>query len=117
MRKNLDTKLKGWGIKQRLNEVEELVPMSFSEMIIFCLWSYLNGYEIIVCGGNFHSGSNVIQLVENIIDVFNSLASFTICKISYSGLRTVTMVEVSDKNAFREVCNNNNIIHKIIIQL
>ena len=107
MRQKLSTKLKGWVIKKQSNgsnEVEEFVPMSISDMGVFCLWSYLKEYEVIVCEGSFQQGSNVIQLVDSIINIFNSLASFFIRIQTYFGWRAIT-VEVCDKNGYKEVCD------------
>jgi hypothetical protein len=112
--KKLSTKFKGGAKTSGSNEEEEFVPMSISEMSVFCLQSYLNKYKVIVCEGNFQQGSNVIQLVDNIMNVFNSLASFSIRVPTLLYWRTVA-VEVSDMNGYREVCNNNcSIIHILL---
>ena len=113
------TKLKGWVTQKKKtsgsNEVEEFVPMNISEMSIFCLQSYLEESKINVCEGNYQPGTNVFQIVDNIIHIFNSLASFA---IRTHGLfpRTIS-VEVADKNEYREVCENTiyNICYDIII--
>ena len=109
------TKLKGWVTQKNKtsgsNEVEEFVPMNISEMSGFCLQSYLEEYKIIVCEGNFQQGSNVIKIVDSIIYVFNSLASFAVHTHGFFS-RTIT-VEVSDKNIYKEVCETQSIFYNI----
>ena len=96
--KGLFTRKKKGGSK----EVEEFVPMKFFEMSIFCLWSYLEEYKIIVCEGNFQQGTNIIEIVNNVTCILDSLTAFAIRTQGYFP-HTIDL-EVSDKNKYKGVC-------------
>ena len=105
----ISDKFKGWFTRKKKTneskEVEEFVPMKFSEMSVFCLQSYLEEYKTIVLEGNFQQGTNIIETVDSIIHVLNSLTSFA---IHTQGLFAHTVaLEVSDKNKYKGVCENN----------
>ena len=83
-------------------EEQEFVPMSFSEMSVFCLRSYLEEYKTIVCEGKLQQGTNTIEIVDSVIHVLNSLTSFAIRTQGY--FAHVIDLEVSDKNKYKRVC-------------
>ena len=100
----ISDKFKGWFTRKKKTseskEVEEFVPMEFFEMSRFCLWSYLEEYKTIVCNGKFQQGTNIMELVDSVIYVFNSLISFD---LRTQGFVTVVQ-EVPNKNKYRGVC-------------
>ena len=96
------SKFTGWftGRKKtnESKEVEEFVPMKFSEMSAFCLQSYLEEYKTIVREGRFQRGTNVTEIVDSVLYVFNSLMSFVI-RTQGRHARTVSP-EVPDKDKY-----------------
>ena len=82
-------------------EEEEFVPMSFSEMCVFCLRSYLEEYKTVVCEGKFQQGTNIIEIIDDVVHVFSSLKSFAVRTQGYSA-HTVLQQVPDDK--YTEVC-------------
>lgn len=91
---------------------EEFIPMDLYNMSIFCLRSYLENYESIMCEGKFQQGTNIIELVDNVIYIFDSLMSFA---VRTQGFATF-LQEVPNKNKYRGVCHYNDMIIVIVIK-
>ena len=94
--------LKGWLSIKKSKDEEEFTPMDLYNMGVFCLQSYLEKYKSIMCEGKFQQGTNIIELVDSVDHVFNSLMSFTIRTQRFASL----IQEVPTKNKFRGVCEN-----------
>jgi hypothetical protein len=101
--------LKGWFSTKKSKDEEEFIPMDLYDMGVFCLQFYLEKYKSVVCEGDFQQGSNIIELVDSVVHVFNSLMSFTIRTQRFTSL----IQEVPNKNKFRGVCEN--LLYIIII--
>ena len=89
--------------------------MDFFEMSVFCLQSYLEEYKIIVCEGNFQQGTNIIELVNSVAHVFNSLLSFAVYTQGYAP-RTVA-IEVPDRMKYKGVCETLKCLYSIFIEM
>ena len=86
--------------------------MKFYEMTVFCLRSYLEQYKTIVCEGKFQQGTNIMEIIESIIFVLESLAFFAIrtqgYRIGTQGFWARTFdLEVPDMRKYKGVCENN----------
>ena len=103
------SRFKGWLTRKKQTggskEEEEFVPLDFHDMSVFCFQSYLEKYKDIVCEGRFQQGTNIVEIVNSVAHVFNSLLSFAVFTQGY-GSRTV-LEQVPDTNKYREVCDNN----------
>ena len=107
-------KFKGWFTRKKQQssgskDEEEFVPMDFFDMSVFCFRSYLERYKTIVCEGNFQQGTNIVDIVDDVTHVFNSLLSFHIYTQGY-GAHSV-IVQVPDTHKYREVCENTSRIY------
>ena len=94
--------VKGWFSTKKSKDEEEFIPMDLYNMGVFCLQSYLEKYRSVIREGNFQPGTNIIEPVNSVAHVFDSLMSFT---IRTQGFVTHTQ-EVPTKNKFRGVCEN-----------
>ena len=81
-------------------EEEELIPMEFYDMSVFCLHCYLGEYKDMVCKGRFQQGANIILDAKRVVHIFFSLLSFNLYTISILGY---DLVEVPNPNKYREV--------------
>ena len=100
------SKVKGWFTRKKQTggskDEEEFVPMDFFDMSVFCFQSYLEQYKTVMCEGNFQQGTNIIEIVDSVTHVFDSLLSFPI-STQGDGAHTV-LQQVPDTNKYREVC-------------
>jgi hypothetical protein len=103
--------LKGWFSAKKSKDEEEFIPLDLYDMGVFCLQSYLEEYKRIMCEGNFQQGTNIIELVDSVDHVFNSLMSFTIRTQRFVSL----IQEVPTKNNFRGVCEDFSIFNNFAI--
>ncbi len=103
------SRFKGWVTRKKKaggsKDEEEFVPMDFYDMSVFSLHSYLEKYKDIVCEGRFQQGTNIIEIVNSVAHVFNSLLSFAVSTQGHTryGSRTV-LEQVPDTNKYKEVC-------------
>ena len=84
-------------------EEEELIPMEFYDMSIFCLHCYLDEYKDMVCKGRFQQGANIILDAKRVAHIFHSLLSFPLRTMGFFGYSFVA--EVPNPNKYREVCS------------
>ena len=98
------TKIKGWFFKKTQTEEskDSFAPMEFYEMSVFCLHSYLDKYKDMICQGNFQQTTNIVEAVNDIAHIFNSLLSFYVRTPGIHG--NSFMEQVPDANKYREVC-------------
>lgn len=101
------SRFKGWITRKKKttsSEVEEFVPMKFYEMSAFCLRSYLEEYKTIVCEGKFQQGTNIMEIVDSVTFVLNSLIPYAIMRSYGYYALTIDLLDASDKKKYKGVC-------------
>ena len=96
-REKLSDMVSGISRSKKSKEEEELIPMEFYDMSVFCLYCYLDEYKDMVCKGRFQQGANIVLDANRVVHIFFSLLSFNLHTIGYD------VVEVPNPNKYREV--------------
>jgi hypothetical protein len=84
-------------------EEEELTPMGFYDMNLFCLYGYLSEYKNMVCQGRFQQGANIDLDADSVAHIFRSLSKFSLLRAMNTSGNTV-VVEVPSIFKFKQVC-------------
>ena len=85
-------------------EEEELTPMGFYNMSIFCLQCYLSKYENMVYKGMFQQGSSIVPDADRVAHIFHSLKTVHLRTVS-AFFESSVDVEVPNLNKYRQVCS------------
>ena len=117
----LSDMVSGFFRRKKSKEEEELIPMEFYDMCVFCLHCYLDEYRDMVCKGRFQQGANIVLDAKRVAHIFHSLLNLrTIGIFGYD-----VVAEISNPNKYREVgsqvdlvsINYNPLQERIIFQL
>ena len=85
-------------------EEEELIPMGFYDMSVFCLQCYLGKYKDMVCEGRFQQGTDITLDANRVAHIFYSLSSISLRTTGYYGRTFVVEIPYLKINKYREVC-------------
>jgi hypothetical protein len=85
-------------------EEEELTPMGFYDMSLFCRYGYLREYKDMIREGRFQQGANIVLDTDRVAHIFLSMSTVSLLRAMSTSGNTID-VDVPTISKFGQVCS------------